>query len=89
MALRRGHGRHTPTLPHIAAGHSSKEATVFEHRTEAEMRLYSERTARELALKKQQEEDGENNDVIETPPGSDEVHATTAPIVTTDAESDE
>ncbi|MDO0930492.1 hypothetical protein QQY66_01810 [Streptomyces sp. DG2A-72] len=53
------------------------------------MRLHSERTARELALQKQQEEDGENNDVIETPPGSDEVHATTEPVVTTDAASDE
>lgn len=62
---------------------------MFEHRTEAEMRLHSERTARELALKKQHEEDGENNDAIETPPGSDEVHATTEPIVTTDEESDE
>lgn len=62
---------------------------MFEHRTEAEMRLYSERAARELALKKQREEGGEDNDVIETPPGSDEVHATTEPIVTTDAESDE
>ncbi|MEV1082462.1 hypothetical protein AB0I98_30235 [Streptomyces sp. NPDC050211] len=61
---------------------------MFEHRTEAEMRLHSERTARELALKKHQGEDGENNDAIETPPGSDEVQATTEPTVTIDAEPD-
>ena len=31
---------------------------VFDLRTEAEMRLHSEKTARELALKKQREEEG-------------------------------
>ncbi|MGW2718827.1 hypothetical protein [Streptomyces sp. NPDC001492] len=36
----------------------AKEATVFDLRTEAEMRLHSEKTARELALKKQREEIG-------------------------------
>jgi hypothetical protein len=33
-----------------------EEATMFDLRTEAEMRLHSEKTARELALKKQREE---------------------------------
>jgi hypothetical protein len=46
---------------------------VFDLRTEAEMRLHSEKLARELALKKQGEEGGE--------------HATTRPAVTADAES--
>jgi len=33
---------------------------VFDLRTEAEMRLHSEKTARELALRKQREEGGES-----------------------------
>jgi hypothetical protein len=33
-----------------------KEATVFDLRTEAEMRLFSEKTAKELAVKKQRDE---------------------------------
>ncbi|GGX33341.1 hypothetical protein [Streptomyces lomondensis] len=33
---------------------------MFDERKEAEMRLYSEKLARELALKKEREEDAEN-----------------------------
>jgi len=35
---------------------------MFEHRTEAEMRLYSERMAREIALKRRQKESDVKND---------------------------
>ncbi|MFF7165434.1 hypothetical protein ACFZBP_29350 [Streptomyces sp. NPDC008086] len=35
---------------------------VFDLRTEAEMRLFSEKTARELALKKQREEGVESDE---------------------------
>ncbi|WP_406181621.1 hypothetical protein [Streptomyces canus] len=76
-----------------AAGGTSRtdmEATVFEHRTEAEMRLYSEKMARELALKRRQKESDvknddstENDDVVDTSPRADEAPATT---VTTDPE---
>ncbi|MFL5993637.1 MAG: hypothetical protein ACJ736_04865 [Streptomyces sp.] len=65
---------------------------MFEHRTEAEMRLYSERTARELALKRRQKEsevkkDGaESDDVVDTPSWSGETPATTGTTVTTDPE---
>ncbi|KKD04208.1 hypothetical protein [Streptomyces sp. WM6386] len=38
---------------------------MYEQRTEAEMRLYSERTARELALKRLQKERGDNDDISE------------------------
>ncbi len=38
---------------------------MFDERKEAEMRLYSERLARELAMKKQGEEDTENADNAE------------------------
>jgi hypothetical protein len=38
---------------------------VFDLRTEAEMRLHSDKLARELALKKQLEESGENNTTTE------------------------
>ncbi|MGQ4386260.1 hypothetical protein [Streptomyces sp. SAS_270] len=38
---------------------------MFEQRTEAEMRLYSERTAREIALKRSQRERGDNDDTPE------------------------
>jgi hypothetical protein len=41
------------------------ETTVFEHRTEAEMRLYSEKRARELALQRRQKESDGNNDSTE------------------------
>ncbi len=60
---------------------------MFESRAEAEMRLYSEKTAKELALKKQREEDSENDDVAEAPPRADEVDATTETTATTDAET--
>jgi hypothetical protein len=39
------------------------EATMFEHRTEAEMRLYSEKMARELALKRRQKDSDVKNDL--------------------------
>lgn len=41
---------------------------VFDLRTEAEMRLFSEKTARELALKKQREEgvESEESTIAET-----------------------
>lgn len=51
------------------------------------MRLYSERKARELALKKQREEGSENNDVTETPPRADEVRAPTESTAAADAET--
>jgi hypothetical protein len=38
---------------------------VFDLRTEAEMRLHSEKTARELALKKQREEGVEGGEDVE------------------------
>ncbi|MCX4702726.1 hypothetical protein [Streptomyces sp. NBC_01373] len=60
---------------------------MFEHRTEAEMRLHSEKTARELALKRRQEESGdstENDDVVEAPPRADEAHVTAETTVTTE-----
>ncbi|WP_328436433.1 hypothetical protein OHA71_02765 [Streptomyces sp. NBC_00444] len=62
---------------------------MFEHRTEAEMRLHSEERARELALKRRQEESGdsaENDVVVETPLRADEAHVTTETTVTTEAE---
>src|SRR3954466_4873549 len=68
-------GTQTLTLQHsrvIAAEQSPKEATVFDLRTEAEMRLHSEKTARELALKRQGDVDTENTGVTQTPAGSDE-----------------
>ncbi|MFJ9558990.1 hypothetical protein ACIRQQ_02970 [Streptomyces fuscichromogenes] len=34
---------------------------MFEHRTEAEMRLYSEKTARELAVRRQKESDAKSD----------------------------
>ncbi|MEU9406740.1 hypothetical protein AB0E08_13785 [Streptomyces sp. NPDC048281] len=34
---------------------------MFEHRTEAEMRLYSEKMARELALRRQKESDARHD----------------------------
>jgi hypothetical protein len=46
-------------------GQSVKEAMVFDLRTEAEMRLYSEKTAKELALKKQGEEAAEEHATAE------------------------
>lgn len=63
---------------------------MFEHRTEAEMRLYSEKMAREIALKRRQKESDvknddstENDDVVDTSPRADEAPATT---VATDPE---
>ncbi|WP_158013003.1 hypothetical protein [Streptomyces sp. Root369] len=65
---------------------------MFEHRTEAEMRLYSEKLARELALKRRQKEgDVKNNstesdDVADTPSCAGETPATTGKTGTTDPE---
>ncbi|MFJ8780777.1 hypothetical protein [Streptomyces sp. NPDC102476] len=65
---------------------------MFEHRTEAEMRLYSERMARELALKRRQKESDvekdatQNDDVVGTPSWTGETPATTGTTVTTDPE---
>ncbi|MEV7732981.1 hypothetical protein AB0O75_12930 [Streptomyces sp. NPDC088921] len=65
---------------------------MFEHRTEAEMRLYSEKMARELALKRRQNESDvekdttENDDVVDTPSLVGETPATTGTTVTTDPE---
>jgi hypothetical protein len=68
------------------------EATMFEHRTEAEMRLYSEKMARELALKRRQKESDvekdttQNDDVVDMPSWTGETPATTGTTVTTDPE---
>jgi len=65
---------------------------MFEHRTEAEMRLYSEKTARELALKRRQKESdvkkdsGENDDVVDAPSSAGETPPATGATVTTDPE---
>ncbi|MFG2729952.1 hypothetical protein [Streptomyces canus] len=65
---------------------------MFEHRTEAEMRLYSEKLARELALKRRQKEGDvkndptESDDVVDTPSWVGETPATTATTGTTDPE---
>jgi hypothetical protein len=56
---------------------------MFEHRTEAEMRLYSERLARELALKRRQKEGDVKNDLTEN---DDVAPATTGTTGTTDPE---
>ncbi|MDX2546269.1 hypothetical protein ACOT81_03555 [Streptomyces sp. WI04-05B] len=45
---------------------------MFEHRTEAEMRLYSEKRARELASEKRQKKSDGNNDSTEK---TDAVHS--------------
>lgn len=60
---------------------------MFDRRAEAEMRLHSDRTARELALKKRREEGSEDSEVTQTPPRADEVHETTETTATTDAET--
>jgi hypothetical protein len=67
------------------------EATMFEHRTEAEMRLYSEKMARELALQRRQKEsdvekDTTEDDVVDTPSWTGETPAITGTTVTTDPE---
>jgi hypothetical protein len=47
---------------------------VFDARKEAEMRLYSERLARELALRRSGEGDNENNVAPHAPPLPAEAH---------------
>lgn len=64
---------------------------MFEHRTEAEMRLYSEKLAKELALKRrrQTESDGAiaaSDDVVDPPSRADEAHTTTETTIPTDPE---
>jgi hypothetical protein len=65
---------------------------MFEHRTEAEMRLYSEKTARELALKRRRKgsdvkkDSGENDDVVDSPSSAGETPPTTGTTVTADPE---
>jgi hypothetical protein len=59
---------------------------VFDLRTEAEMRLHSEKTARELALKKQREEGSENSIVAQEPSRADEGHAPTETTAATGPE---
>jgi hypothetical protein len=55
----------------FVGGQVCRETPVFDRRTEAEMRLHSEKLARELALAKQQEEgNAENNVVAHAPPGA-------------------
>lgn len=54
------------------------EATVFEQRTEAEMRLYSDKTAKELALRKRRQEEAHS--------GADEAHVTTETKIPVDPE---
>ncbi len=58
-----------PTLPlsFSSTPLHSEEASVFDERKEAEMRLYSEKLARELALKKEREETDEPTETPETP----------------------
>jgi hypothetical protein len=55
---------------------------VFDLRTEAEMRLYSEKMARELALKKKREEGIENDLAAQSPPQVDEGQQTTEATAT-------
>lgn len=58
---------------------------MFDLRTEAEMRLYSDKLARELALKKQREgeEGSQDNIVAQTPPLTDEGQTTDETTPTT------
>jgi hypothetical protein len=48
------------------------EATLFDLRTEAEMRLHSDRVARELAMKKRREEGGEEQAVADATVAAEE-----------------
>lgn len=48
---------------------------LFDLRTEAEMRLYSDRMARELAVKKQREETGEEQVVADATAVAEEEQA--------------
>ncbi|MDQ0714104.1 hypothetical protein QFZ55_003556 [Streptomyces luteogriseus] len=57
----------SPCGTHPSTPLHTQEASVFDERKEAEMRLYSERLARELALKKEREETDEPSGTPETP----------------------
>ncbi|UYB40957.1 hypothetical protein SLV14_003637 [Streptomyces sp. Je 1-4] len=48
---------------------------MFDLRTEAEMRLYSEKLAKELALKKLREKGSDSNTDTPKPPPADEGHS--------------
>jgi hypothetical protein len=48
------------------------EAPLFDLRTEAEMRLHSDRVARELAMKKRREEGGEEQTVADATVATEE-----------------
>ncbi|WP_431040908.1 hypothetical protein ACQUSR_02780 [Streptomyces sp. P1-3] len=62
---------------------------MFENRAEAEMRLYSERLAKELALKREYEEDGEDDGDTGTPlPADEEQENADAPVATDDPQTD-
>ncbi|EKX64411.1 hypothetical protein Sipo8835_12535 [Streptomyces ipomoeae] len=47
---------------------------MFDLRAEAEMRLHSDRTAREIAVKKRHDEDGESGVAVQEPSRDDEGH---------------
>ena len=49
---------------------------MFDLRTEAEMRLYSDRMAKELAVKKRREEGGEEQGVADATVAAEEGQAT-------------
>ncbi|WP_407547526.1 hypothetical protein QOM21_00715 [Streptomyces sp. Pv4-95] len=49
---------------------------MYDLRAEAEMRLHSEKTAKELALKKRREDASENDIDTPTAPPSDQEHIT-------------
>ncbi|MFE0380817.1 hypothetical protein ACFW1M_35820 [Streptomyces inhibens] len=59
---------------------------MFDRRAEAEMRLYSEKLARELALKRHREEGSEHNIDTQTTSPADEGHAAAEATATADAE---
>ncbi|UQA94135.1 hypothetical protein [Streptomyces halobius] len=61
---------------------------MFDRRAEAEMRLYSEQLATELALIKHHGEASDDNTEAQTPPPADESHATAVTTAATDAERD-
>ena len=60
---------------------------MYDLRAEAEMRLHSEKKAKELALKKRREEGSENDIDTPTTPPSGQEHLT-AQTTATDAEQD-
>ncbi|MEU1185722.1 hypothetical protein ABZ464_50570 [Streptomyces sp. NPDC005820] len=59
---------------------------MFEERAEAEMRLNSEKRARELARAMRREDDNDDDNGTETPPGADDTQPGTDTTAVTDAE---